>query len=125
MIPNQPCQFANLSKLLLMPMSMDGDIVCFTGYLDLLRFFAHGFEVSSKNLGQQNGISSNKVVSSREIQGVCEKNTAAVLIFSTRCYNYPTKWAILVYCIVFNWNTVIHTKKKWGGIGYSYLKQPK
>ena len=38
MIPTQPGEDANLSKLLLMPMSMDGDIVCFTGYLDLRIF---------------------------------------------------------------------------------------
>lgn len=102
MIPTQPGEDANLSKLLLMPMSMDGDIVCFTGYLDLLRFFAHGFEVSSKNLGQQHGISSNTVVSSQNLQGksklVVRKNTAHISFsyFTTLVViNYPTKWAIL------------------------------
>ena len=49
---------ANLSKLLLMPMSMDGDIVCFTGYLDLRIFVCPQTraKVSSKNMGQQNWI---------------------------------------------------------------------
>lgn len=73
MIPTRSGRVAHLSKLLLMPMSMDGDIVCFTGYLDFsTSFFAHQNHGMSKfppkTWVNKNWIRSNKVVSSQNLQ---------------------------------------------------------